>query len=97
MTLEFISLFRTYLYRFLSSWGHYLVVFWNGYWNKVGDLNSPLKYSVNRSQNRWDGSAIIPLDYLPPKVELVFTYTFCLHFTILLYIKLIGVRNECAF
>ncbi len=34
----------------------------------MGDLNSPLKYSVNRSENRWDGGAFIPLDYLPPKV-----------------------------
>lgn len=50
-------------------WGHYLVVFWNGYYNKVGSLDSPLKYSFNRFGSHWNGSATIPLTYLPPRVR----------------------------
>ncbi|XP_032794729.2 uncharacterized protein LOC116931257 [Daphnia magna] len=55
----------------LGPWGHYLVVFWNGYYNKVGNLVSLLKYTVNRNASRWTGSALIPLIYLPPKVYLM--------------------------
>ncbi|XP_046655409.1 uncharacterized protein LOC124348996 isoform X2 [Daphnia pulicaria] len=57
-----------YLEIELGPWGHYLVVFWNGYYNKVGSLDSPLKYSFNRFGSHWNGSATIPLTYLPPRV-----------------------------
>ena len=56
------------------SWGQHLVLLLNGTHNAIRH-SLPLQFTVeNRNTDGWRGRAIIPLDYLPPRVTRMNAY-----------------------
>jgi len=58
----------------LCPWGQHLVLLLNGTHNAIRH-SLPLQFTVeNRNTDGWRGRAIIPLDYLPPRVTRMNAY-----------------------
>jgi len=56
------------------SWGQHLVLLLNGTRNAIRH-SLPLQFTVeNRNADEWRGRAVIPLDYLPPRVTKMNAY-----------------------
>jgi len=58
----------------LCPWGQHLVLLLNGTRNAIRH-SLPLQFTVeNRNADEWRGRAVIPLDYLPPRVTKMNAY-----------------------
>ena len=55
----------------INRYGHYRVAF-HPYWNGFTHLDKyPIKFSAQRQSRHWNGTAIIPLNYIPPRVNII--------------------------
>ena len=60
-------------YVMINRWGQHLVLLLNGYRQTIHH-SLIIDFQVSRSNGRWQGEAIIPIDYLPSRVTKMNAY-----------------------
>ena len=60
---------------FVFSWGHHFVLLLNGYRHTI-QLGMLIKYNANKEDKIWNGTAAIPLSYLPVNVSKMNIYSY---------------------